>query len=148
MKNFASYQHECGSILEPDWDQYLGLLYPSDSNLQRMFNRRVLESLEEHGDVHETPRQVDHWLEFPSEAARVACRDTLVAIEFKVEDEFLGEGPGDELPHTLVVSRVDSVDSHTINGITLELARVAEQHGGRYDGWESPVTTTHEQTTH
>jgi hypothetical protein len=148
MKNFASYQHEYGSTLEPDWDQYLNLLYPSASNLQRMFNRRVLESLEEHGDVHETPRQVDHWLEFPDEATRAACRDRLVAIEFKVEGEFLGEEPGDEMPHTLVVSRVDSVDSHTINGITLELARVAEQHGGRYDGWESPVTKPEERTTH
>jgi hypothetical protein len=39
-----------------------------------------------------------------------------------------------------VVSRVDSVESHAINGITLELARLAEEHGGRYGGWESPVT--------
>ena len=148
MKNFPSYQPDCGSTLEPDWDQYLGLLYPSDSNLQRMFNRRVLESLEAHGDRHETPRQVDHWLEFPTEEARAACRDTLVAIEFSVEDEFLGEEPDDEMPHTLVVSRVDSVDSHTINGITLELARLAQEHGGRYDGWESPVTKPEVQTTH
>jgi hypothetical protein len=129
-------------------DQYLGLLYPSDSNLQRMFNRRVLESLEAHGDAHETPRQVDHWLEFPNEAARTACRDTLVAIEFRVEDEFLGDEPDDQMPYTLVVSRVDSVDSHTINGITLELARLAQEHGGRYDGWESPVTAPEVQTTH
>ena len=148
MKNFPDYQFECGSTLEPDWDQYLGLLYPSDSNLQRMFNRRVLESLEAHGDVHETARQVDHWLEFPNEAARAACRDTLVAIEFRVEDEFLGDEPDDEMPHTLVVSRVDSVDSHTINGITLELARLAQEHGGRYDGWESPVTKPEVPTTH
>jgi hypothetical protein len=148
MKKFEGYAHECGSRLEPDWDQYLGLLYPSDSNLQRMFNRRVLESLEAHGDAHETPRQVDHWLEFPNEAARTACRDTLVAIEFRVEDEFLGDEPDDQMPYTLVVSRVDSVDSHTINGITLELARLAQEHGGRYDGWESPVTRPEAQTTH
>ena len=148
MKNFPDYQFNCGSTLEPDWDQYLGLLYPSDNNLQRMFNRRVLESLEAHGDVHETARQVDHWLEFPNEAARDACRDTLVAIEFRVEHEFLGDEPDDEMPHTLVVSRVDSVDSHTINGITLELARLAQEHGGRYDGWESPVTKPEVPTTH
>jgi hypothetical protein len=141
MQAFPPYQYECGSKFEPEWDQYLELLYPSENNLQRMFNRRVLESLAENGDVHETPRQVDHWLEFPSDEARAACRDTLVAIEFKVEDEFQAEEADDGMPHTLVVSRVDSVDSHTINGITLELARLAQQHGGRYDGWECPVTT-------
>jgi regulator of RNase E activity RraB len=141
MKVFGEYPHECGSTLEPDWDQYLNLLYPSDTNLQRMFNRRVLEALAENGDAHETPRPVDHWLEFPDEDSRAACRDTLVAIEFKVESEFLSEEPGDEMPFTLVVSRVDSVDTHTINGVTLELARLAQQHGGRYDGWESPAVS-------
>jgi hypothetical protein len=140
MRSFPEYVHECGSSLQPDWDQYVDLLYPSESNLQRMFNRRVLETLAEQGDVHETPRQVDHWLEFTNENSRVACRDTLVAIEFKVEDEHLAEEPED-LPYRLVVSRVDSVDSHTINGITLELLRLAGEHGGSYDGWECPVTT-------
>ena len=44
MKAFDSYGYESAAF-EPEWDQYLGLLYPSDTNLQRMFNRRVLESL-------------------------------------------------------------------------------------------------------
>jgi hypothetical protein len=139
MKPFEGYEQDCGSALQPDWDHYVDLLYPSDTNLQRMFNRRVLQTLAEQGDVHETPRQVDHWLEFAGEEARAACRDTLTAIDFKVEDEFHSEESGEELPHTLVVSRVDSVDSHTINGITLELARLAQEHGGRYQGWECPV---------
>jgi hypothetical protein len=139
MKPFDGYEYECGSTLQPDWDHYVDFLYPSDSNLQRMFNRRVLEDLAEQGDVHETPRKVDHWLEFPAEDARASCRETLVAIEFSVEDEFLSEEEGEPLPYTLVVSRVDSVDSHTINGITLELARLAGEHGGRYQGWECQV---------
>ncbi len=140
MQRFDTYKFETGSKFDSEWEQYLGLLYPSDSNLQRMFNRRVLESLEEHGDDHTLPRKVDHWLEFPTTEARVSCRDTLLAIEFALEDEFESDEPGDAFPHSLVVSRVDSVDSHTINGVTLELARLAGEHGGRYDGWESPVT--------
>lgn len=137
MKSFAEYSPECGSELQPEWEQYLNLLYPTQTNLQRMFNRRVLEALADQGDVHETPRKVDHWLEFADEATRASCRDTLLAIEFTLESEHQNEDS--ELPHALVVSRVDSVDSHTINGITLELARLAQESGGRYDGWESPV---------
>jgi regulator of RNase E activity RraB len=64
----------------------------------------------------------------------------LVAIAFAVEDESLSEEEGDELPYQLVVSRVDRVDSHTINGITIELARVAREHAGNYDGWDCIVT--------
>jgi hypothetical protein len=149
MNAFGDYEQECGSALQPDWDQYVDLLYPSDTNLQRMFNRRVLQSLAEQGDVHETPRQVDHWLEFTGEAARAACRDTLLAIDFKVEDEFLAPEPGGDMPYTLVMSRVDSIDSHTINGITLELLRVASENEGRYQGWECPVMAgAGEPTTH
>lgn len=146
--SFSEYTLECGSTLEPDWDQYLGLLYPSDTNLQRMFNRRVLEDLALRGDVHTMPRSVTHWLQFPSEEARAACRDTLLAIDFALEGEFPAEDDADALPHVLVVTRADPVDTHTINGVTLELLRLAEEHGGRYDGWESPAAVEDSQTTH
>jgi hypothetical protein len=140
MKAFDSYRFQTGSAFQPEWEQYLGLLYPSASNLQRMMNRRVLDSLAQQGDVHEQPRKVDHWLEFPSTQARAAVRSTLEAIEFAIEGEYQAEEPEAALPHSLVVSRVDCVDTHTINGITLELARLAGEHGGNYDGWECPVT--------
>ncbi len=140
LQGFGDYQYETGSAFQPEWDQYVNLLYPSENNLQRMFNRRVLEVLASKGDVHEVPRPVDHWMEFPSVDARTACRDTLTAIEFALVDEYAADEPDAALPHSLVVSRVDSIDSHTINGITLELVRLAGEHGGRYDGWECPVT--------
>jgi hypothetical protein len=139
MKAFENYGFQTGSAFQPEWEQYLGLLYPSASNLQRMMNRRVLDSLAQQGDVHEQPRKVDHWLEFPSTQSRAAVRSTLEAIEFAVEGVY-EEEPEAALPYSLVVSRVDSVDTHTINGITLELARLAGEHGGNYDGWECPVT--------
>jgi hypothetical protein len=147
FKLFEGYKYEAGSTFQPDWEQYLELLYPSDSNLQRMFNRRVLETLAGSGDVHDLPRKVDHWLEFPSEESRAACRSTLEAVDFSIVDEFASDEPGEDMPHSLVVSRVDSVDSHTINGITIELARLADEHGGRYDGWECPVTKTAAEPT-
>jgi hypothetical protein len=140
MKLFADYKYEAGSTFQPDWEQYLELLYPSDSNLQRMYNRRVLEALAKDGDVHEAPRKVDHWMDFASAETRAACRSTLEAIDFAIEDEYASEEPGEPLPFSLVVSRVDSVDTHTINGITIELARLADENGGRYHGWECAAT--------
>jgi hypothetical protein len=139
LNSFDGYTHEFGSTFQPDWDQYR-MLFPSESNLERMQNRRLLESLAQQGDVHEVPRKVEHWLHFADEVTRTACRDTLTAIEFAVEDESLLEEDDQDLPYQLVVSRVDSVDSHTINGITLELARLARESGGLYAGWECAVT--------
>jgi hypothetical protein len=139
MKGFAEYKYETGSTFQPEWDQYL-MLYPSDTNLERMRNRRMLEALAEQGDSHAVPRKVEHWLYFGDEASRAACRDTLVAIDFAVEDEGVSEEAGVEMPYALVVSRVDSVDKHSINGVTLELQRLAGEYCALYDGWESPVT--------
>jgi hypothetical protein len=139
MKEFPRYKYETGSTFQPEWDQYL-MLFPSDTNLERMQNRRLLESLAEQGDAHAVPRKVEHWLYFSDEATRSACRETLMAIDFVVEDEGLNEEAGGEMPYGLVVSRVDSVDSHTINGITLELQRLAGEYCARYDGWECAVT--------
>jgi Family of unknown function (DUF695)/Regulator of ribonuclease activity B len=139
MRNFADYHHESGSTFQPDWDQYFAL-YPSEDNLERMHNRRLLETLAADGDVHELPRKVEHWFAFPDEAGRMACRETLVAIEFAVEEENQGDEEVEEPSFALVVSREDSVDSHTINGITIELARLAREHDGRYDGWQCAAT--------
>lgn len=141
MQSFGNYAYETGSNFEPDWDQYLNLLYPTGSNLQRMFNRRVLETLAEKGDVHEAPRRVEHVLKLPTEDARIVCRDTLAAIEFAIDFESRSDEDDDELPYLLGISRVDTVDAHTINGITLELARLAGLHGGEYDGWGCVATT-------
>jgi hypothetical protein len=115
-------------------------LYPSANNLERMHNRRQLESLAQEGDVHELLRKVEHWFSFADEVARIACRETLEAIEFAVEGEGRSEDEGADLPFTLIMSRQDSIEGRTINGITIELARLARDHGGRYEGWECPVT--------
>lgn len=139
MKGFEGYQHEFGSTFQPDWDQYFSL-FPSDTNLERMQNRRLLEVLAREGDVHTVPRKVEHWLYFANEATRAVCRDALVSLSFAVEDESVSDEEDDELPWQLVVSRADSVDSHTINGITIELARLAREHAGAYDGWDCSVT--------
>ena len=139
MKGLPDYKFEYGSTFQPEWDQYL-MLFPSDSNLERMHNRRVLQDLGRQGDVHEVPRKVEHWLHFSDEATRAACRDTLKAIEFAVEDESVSDEESEDLRYQLVVSRVDSVDSHTINGITIELARLAREHDGAYEGWDCAVT--------
>jgi hypothetical protein len=146
MKSFDGYEFETGSAFQPEWDHYLGMLYPSDTNLERMRNRRLLEELAGQGDVHELPRKVDHWLYFADEHGRVACRDTLAEIGFAIEEETLSEEEGDALPYALIVSRVDSVDTHSINGITLELARLAGEHRGDYDGWGCEATTAAENS--
>jgi regulator of RNase E activity RraB len=140
MQSFEGYAFTCGSAFQPEWDHYLGTLYPSDTNLQRMQNRRLLDGLAAEGDVHELPRKVDHWLYFADAEGRAGCRDTLTEIGFVVEEEGVAEEES-QLPFSLVVSRVDSIDRQSINGVTLELVRLAGEYRGDYDGWGCEATT-------
>ena len=140
MKAFEGYSYQAGSTFQPEWDHYLRLLYPSETNLQRMQNRRLLDALAREGDVHELPRKVDHWLYFTDEDGRTGCRDTLLAIGFALQEEGISDGDGDQLPFSLLVSRVDSVDRQSINGITLELVRLAGEYRGDYAGWGCEAT--------
>ena len=135
MKGFADYKYDFGSTFQPEWDQYL-MLFPSDTNLERMQNRRMLENLAQQGDVHELPRKVEHWLYFADESTRSACREALITLGFAIEDESRigGRGRRPALPARGLAGR--QVDSHTINGITIELARLTREHEGVYDGWD------------
>ena len=45
MSQFRNYEFDCGSKTDPEWRQYLGVLYPSDEDRQRIENRKVLEVL-------------------------------------------------------------------------------------------------------
>jgi hypothetical protein len=70
MSKFRDYEFDCGSKYDPEWRQYLDVLYPSDEDRQRIENRKVLEVLEQKNDTLKTPRDVCHWIYFRTEADR------------------------------------------------------------------------------
>ena len=56
MSQWRDYEFDCGSKADPEWRQYLDVLYPSDEDRQRIENRKVLEVLEQKNDTLKTPR--------------------------------------------------------------------------------------------
>lgn len=70
LTQFKGYQFDCGSKQDPNWTQYLDVLYPSEESRQNMENRRVLDVLEQKGDTLQRPRDVWHWIYFRTDADR------------------------------------------------------------------------------
>ena len=64
MSSIDGYQFDLGTQREPDWNQYLNVLYPSDESMQRVGNLDVLETFEKQGDMLEAEREVQHWIYF------------------------------------------------------------------------------------
>jgi Family of unknown function (DUF695)/Regulator of ribonuclease activity B len=137
MGRFRGYEFDCGCQAEPDWKQYLTLLYPSEENRQCIENRSVLEVLERKGDTLNTPRDVLHWIYFPTVLDRDAFWTAVQPLEYRIQSR--PDKPGGELPFGLCIVRFQSVKQSDIDEAVLELFRHAKEFRGDYDGWETEV---------
>lgn len=141
MAEFPDYRWELGSKLDPKWTHYFNVLYPTPHDWQRIKNQRVIEQLQTHGDILEKPRDVSHWAYFSSESersefvSRIKAQRFSVIAERKLDDETSGS------PWAVVFERRDAVDGNSINEVTILLADLADEFGGDYDGWETPIIT-------
>jgi len=137
MTHFRGYKFSCGHQAEPDWNQYLTLLYPSDENRQCIENRSVLEALERKGDTLNAPRDVRHWIYFPNELDRDSFWAVIQPLEYRIQSR--PHSPGDELPFGLCIVRFQSVKQTDLDEAVIELFRYAKIFHGDYDGWETEV---------
>ena len=87
------------------------------------------------GDSLEKKRTVDHCIYFQTTAGRAAFVEAIEGKGF----EFSVEEPPDEDSIQLELHRVESVGLHDIHDSVMELVRLAQEHGGDYDGWEACV---------
>jgi hypothetical protein len=121
---------------DPHRSRYWDELFPTDDDWQVIKDMKVASALREAGDTMTKPRRIEHWAYFADDAARSrfveAVRDGFDSIEL-LDADLDGGGYGVRLAH---VSLPDHV---SMNPSTLGLARAAREHGGDYDGWESPV---------
>ncbi len=130
-------QFQTGSKPDGDWTYYREFLMPNAERRQWMQDRRLLDVLDEQGDVHSTPRRVDHWAYFATAASRQAFVHDATREGFALEsapDE--ADGPR---AFGAQVFRIDTVDLEHIHEVVMKLFKIAETHGGYYDGWETPV---------
>jgi uncharacterized protein (TIGR01619 family) len=138
LAGFPQYEYATGDAPDPEWDIYFDLLHPGGLDMQVIQNRRVVDRLTSSGDDLSQPRDVDHWLYFPSEH----CRDQFVAqVEsegFRVE-RFASDKPDAEFGYGLRLVRSDRVNLEAIDPLAIDLFIRAEACGGEYDGWGCPV---------
>jgi hypothetical protein len=131
------YEVEYWDQPDPEWRCYREFLYPGPAEMRSIQNDRVLRVLEENGDTLEAPRQVDHWIYFPTTDARAQFLAGLAGQGFNVEEQT--DNRSGPFPYGVQISREDKVDPESINELTFDLEERAEAVGGDYDGWETCV---------
>lgn len=134
QSQFAKYSFTATDQSDSDWGVYFELLYPSDLDLQTIHTRRQIEALHRQGEDLVQPRDVDHWLSFPSEDARQRFLEQIAAEGF-VWREYAEDDPAAEYPCGLVLVRSDRIDLTSLDGLVTDLFLRAQNCGGAYTGW-------------
>ena len=135
--NFKDYAHYLNIKPDNNWEAYLKFLYPSDDIQDYMSNEKVLNQLELAGDSLTKEREIEHWIYFKK------YDDREVFIKYAKRKKFIiiseNKIKNSEFPFQLQISRLDNVDIASINKITMELRKKANELNGNYDGWETIV---------
>jgi hypothetical protein len=137
-------QHAPGAMsrADPQHEQFAEILEPDIGQFEFMKNRWVMEQLEAHGDKHDVPRVITHYAYFPTPAARGEFAARLVELEYELDAdaEFVESRDGQKMA-ALRFTHTGPTDVFAMTMRTAELAAIAADLDGEYDGWETePVT--------
>lgn len=147
------YEVQGGSQEDPEWEQYLSVLYPDREAQRQIGDSRVLMSLLEAGDDGHVPRPIEHLAVFATreQADRFAAK--LTEQGFRVDEVRAmaeeGEGGEDDDEESgesdagwaVEFCNQSKADLESILPVTSLLEELAESCGGAYDGWQTTVIT-------
>lgn len=139
LTSFPGYRSDFDTQPDPDWRQYLDVLYPSEEDLQAIKNLEVLEALGNAGDKPEIVRPVWHYVFFNSHNARKQFIKWSKDNGFESVERVRSDGPGALETGMVCVVRSHSTTAADIDKNVLQVFIAAKEFGGEYDGWETSV---------
>ena len=145
MHEIPDYKFEILSQPDAEWTTFRNFLLPSPRDRQRMGNRSASDQLRDSGDPLTEAREIDHWAYFPTPDARDDFVSKTTAIGYKLRNALEPDPATDGTNYGAQIYRSDIPGSELFDAITAELAKLAQECGGSYDGWESPVNEAKEQ---
>lgn len=133
-RNYSDYRYAINMRYDPEWTTYRTFLYPSGETLAWMENNRVISALRTQGDSLTQERDINFEVYFTSDTDRKAFANFAVEKGYKIKRTIDAKGA-----YAIVVYKHDRIRSETINAMTGELKKAAEQHNGVFHGWNAPL---------
>jgi uncharacterized protein (TIGR01619 family) len=120
---------------DKEWLHYLEVLFPGPIEQRWMADRRVVEELKKAGDRVEQARVIDHSANFPSERQAQAFASECRTLGFEMQVRATDHGSA----WSVQASRVDVAELLHVHEIVANLQTLAEECGGKYEGWGCAV---------
>jgi hypothetical protein len=137
LQTFPEYKFEAWSQPDPEWNQYLSLLYPNKNNLRWIMDRRVTNALERQGDPLTLPRPIEHYSYFVTDRDRAQFTISILENGFEVVREI--EPSINDSKFGLIYKNLQPATLDEIFQTTGFLEERSAHFRGDYDGWESIV---------
>lgn len=139
MENHRQFPWLVKAVYDKTWANYFEVLTPSDVEMEKIENRRMIKALMEKGDDITKTRDIEHFLYFKTQGNRRGFLTNLELPRFKVIDMPVEKTEFGDYPFRLVISRQDKPDIQNMDQITISFVQLAKKNNGRYDGWKTPV---------
>jgi len=132
------YVYDTGSARDTKWEHYRFKLYPDARMLQQMQSREIIEELKEAGDDLSKPREVEHYLQFQTEANAKRAADRLAAEGFELKD--IVYDSSEEYAQTLTLTKEHVIDEALLEQLAGVLIAAASKEHGLYAGWSTVLS--------
>ena len=139
LAKFPKYSFDCDTQPDPDWQQYLDVLYPTAETYECIKNEAVLQELANAGDNADIIRPIWHYVFFESDEGKHRFIDWSRDNEFEIADRVRSDAPGKLEPGMVCIVRSHTIRPDDIDNYVLQVFRAAQEFGGYYDGWETRV---------
>lgn len=139
LAGFPGYDYDFEIKEDCEWDCYFGFVYPEFNELEWILERQMIEDLAKCNDNTTQGREVNHWIYFKSKKAREKFIAQVIAKGFNIESADTIPQFDKKFKYSLIISRVDDMESDVVDDLTISLWSLADEFGGRYDGWETSL---------
>lgn len=139
LANFSQYRFDCDTQPDPEWRQYLDVLYPTEESYELIKNKSVLQELANVGDNPDIVRPVWHYVFFESDEVRKQFIAWAKDNNFEITNRVRADAPGELEPGMVCVVQSRTTRPDDIDDSVIKVFRAARNFGGEYDGWETRV---------
>ena len=133
------YVFDTGSARDAKWEHYRFRLYPDALMLQQIQSRDIIEELKEAGDDLSKPREVEHYLQFQTEANAKRAGERLASEGFAIKE--ITYDSSEEYAHTLTLTKEHIIDEALLQKLAGTLIEAASKEHGLYAGWSTVLSS-------
>lgn len=135
----ARYVFDSGSSRDAKWEYYRYTLYPDALMQQQIQSRDIIAELKEAGDDLSRSREVEHYLQFQTEANAKRAGEKLALEGFAVKE--ISYDSGEEYAHVLTLTKEHCIDEELLEKLARTLTEAASKEHGLYAGWSTALAS-------